>query len=440
MSPRRPTVRWELLERHLEEAEFLWTQWEHALWSPEFTLAPLAEGDEGRLRAHLDALVLGGSAFATRWLLPALASEEPARVAAASWALLSAEDADWREPVLQRLEEAPGDAGPGIFRALALLDRADLHAQLLKKLPTLPPELQAGLLRVARFRHLDASATLEQLDSAADPALHAEAVRALLFLPRTQAGDARLSRALSHAEPTVSTAALETGLLLGSREVWDRARSSTSRAALLTLAVAGESKDLADLIARMKDAAVRQEVIWALGFSGRLSAAEALLPLLRDEALGPLAVDAFAAITGLPRVPPFLVEAPDDEDEASDEEEAEPPEPEDLHAWLPSPQALPGKVDAQAVKTWWSQRRGAFTEGTRYLRGVPLTVDGMARALETEPLRRRPSLAWEAALRSGGALLVEPRQWTQVQREQARPLRSQRPEWLTRAGTRLQGR
>ena len=440
MSSRRPTVRWELLERHLEEAEFLWTQWEHALWSPELTLAPVAEGDEGRLRAHLDALVLGGSAVATRLLLPALASEEPSRVAAATWALLSSEDGDWREPVLQRLEEAPDDAGPGIFRALALLDRADLHALLLKRLPTLAPGLQAGLLRVARFRHLDTSAALEQLDWAADPALHAEAVRALLFLPRTQAGDARLSRALSHAAPTVSAAALETGLLLGSREAWERARSSTSRAALLTRAVAGESKDLADLIARMKDKAALAEVVWALGFSGRLSAAEALLPLLRDEALGPLAADAFAAITGLPLGPPFLVEAPDDEEEVSEEEEAEPAAPEDLQAWLPGPQALPGEVDAQAVETWWSRQRGAITEGTRYLRGVPLTVDVLARALETEPLRRRPSLAWEIALRSGGALVVDPRQWTQVQREQARPLRNQRPEWLTRAGTRLQGR
>ncbi|AKQ70066.1 hypothetical protein A176_006978 [Myxococcus hansupus] len=440
LSSRRPTVRWELLERHLEEAEFLWTQWEHALWSPALTLASVTQSDEGRLRAHLDALVLGSSAVATRLLLPSLASEEPSRVAAATWALLSAEDADFREPVFQRLEEAPEDAGPGIFRALELLDRADLHALLLKKLPTLPPVIQAGLLRVARFRHLDSSAVLEKLDWAADPALHAEALRALLFLPRTQAGDARLSRALSHAEPAVSTAALETGLLLGSREAWERARSSTSRAALLTLAVAGESKDLADLIARMKDKATLAEVIWAVGFSGRLSAAEAVLPLLRDEALGPLAADAFAAITGLPLAPPFLVEAPDDEEEASEEEEAEPAEPEDLQAWLPGPQVLPGDVDAQAVETWWSKQRGAFMEGTRYLRGVPLTVDGMTRALETEPLRRRPSLAWESALRSGGALLVEPRQWTQVQREQARPLRSQRPEWLTRAGTRLQGR
>ncbi|WP_090491112.1 TIGR02270 family protein [Myxococcus virescens] len=438
LSPRRPTVRWELLERHLEEAEFLWTQWEHGLWSPELTLASLAEGDEGRLRAHLDALVLGGSAAATRLLLPALTSEDPARVASAAWALLSAEDADWREPVFQQLEQGAEETHPGLLRALELLDRPDLHALLLKKLPTLQPTLQAGALRVARVRHLDTSAALEQLDWEADPALHAEALRALPFAPRTQTGDARLSRALGHAHPTVSTAALETGLLLGSREAWEHARGSSSRGALLALAVAGESKDLAGLLARLKDGSAPAEVIWAVGFSGRLLAAEALLPLLRDEAQGPLAAASFAAITGLPMVPPFLMEAPADEEEDA-EEEAE-PEAEDLQAWLPSPRVLPGEVDAQAVEAWWARRRGGFTEGARVLRGTPLTVEVLVRALETEPMRRRPSLAWEAALRGGGTLQMESRQWTRVQREQALPLRGQRPEWLARAGSWPQGR
>ncbi len=435
LPPRRPTVRWELLERHLEEAEFLWTQWEHGLWSPERPLSSLAEGDEGRLRAHLDALVLGGSAVASRLLLPALASEEPSRVAAAAWALLSAEDADWHEPVLHHLEQGPEATRPGLLRALELLDRPDLHALLLKKLPTLPPALQAGVLRAARIQHLDTSAALGKLDWESDPVLHAEALRALPFVPGTQAGDARLSRALSHAHPTVSTAALETGLLLGSRAAWERARGTASRAALLALAVVGESKDLADLVARLKRGSPAAEVIWAVGFSGRRLAAEALLPLLREEAQGPLAAASFAAITGLPMAPPFLVEAPADEEDEGSEEEAE-----DLQAWLPAPRGLPGEVDAQAVESWWARRRDGFTEGTRYLRGTPLTVEVLARALETEPLRRRPSLAWEVALRSGGALLVESRQWTQVQRAQARPLRNQHPEWLTRAGARLLGR
>ncbi|WIG94123.1 TIGR02270 family protein [Myxococcus sp. SDU36] len=430
LPPRRPTVRWELLERHLEEAEFLWTQWEHALWSPEHTLSSVAQGDEGRLRAHLDALVLGGRAVATRLLLPALASEEPSCGASATWALLSAEDPDWREPVLRHLEEGPEETQPGILRALELLDRADLHALLLTKLPTLTPALQAGLLRVARTRHLDASDALEQLDWEADPAPHAEALRALPFLPRTQEGDARLSRALSHPHPTVSTAALETGLLLGSREAWERARGSSSRAALLTLAVAGEAKDLAALTARLKDPAADREVLWALGFSGRMAAADALLPLTRDEAQGALALASFAAITGLPLAPPFLVDASADDEST----------PEDLHEALPRPEVPPATVDAQAVETWWARRRGGFTAEQRYLRGAPLTAQTLSRALETEPMRRRPSLAWEIALRSGGALLVEPRQWSQVQRAQARPLGGQGLEWLTRTGSQLQGR
>lgn len=66
-------------------------------------------------------------------------------------------------------------------------------------------------------------------------------------------------------------------------------------------------------------------------------------------------------------------------------------------------------------------------------------MEVLVRALETEPMRRRPSLAWEAALRGGGTPQMESRQWTRVQREQVLPLRGQRPEWLARAGSWPQG-
>ncbi|NTX38162.1 TIGR02270 family protein [Myxococcus sp. CA033] len=437
MKIRRPTVRWELLEHHLEEAEFLWTQWEQALWSPEFTLSEVSDGDEGRLLAHLDALVLGGPPAARRFLVPALASEEPARLAVATWVLLSSEDPSGHGAVFKSLEATPDEAGPGILRALELLARDDLHAAFLKRLPGLPPEVQAGIVRARRLQRLALPDTLN-----GDDALQAEVLRALPYVPRTALGDTQVKRALGHDSALVRDAALEVGLLFGSRDAWTVARERaasqepTPRAGLLSLAVAGDSKDLADLVGRLADEQVREEVIWALGFSGKPAAAEALLPLLHDEDWGLLAASSFAAITGLPLAPPFILEELSEEDASEEEEDAEAPAPDDLRETLPGPRVLPGRVDAHAVEHWWAGRRASLIQTERYLRGTRLTAEGLATALETEPMRRRPALAWEVALRSGGALFIEPRLWSLSQRQQARTLVAQ----LTRGWNRLQSR
>ena len=70
-------LRLDVLERHLEEAAFLWTQWEAALGDAGYTLAEVAEGPEWRLRAHLDALLVAGRGAVPRLLLPALEEGDP---------------------------------------------------------------------------------------------------------------------------------------------------------------------------------------------------------------------------------------------------------------------------------------------------------------------------------------------------------------------------
>ncbi len=77
------SLRFDVLERHLEESAFLWTQWEAALADAGYTLAEVAEGPEWRLRAHLDALVVAGRGAVTRILLPALEESEPEAMRAA---------------------------------------------------------------------------------------------------------------------------------------------------------------------------------------------------------------------------------------------------------------------------------------------------------------------------------------------------------------------
>ena len=39
-----PEPRWDIVEEHLDEAEFLWAMWEHSLLSPKYTLDTVARG------------------------------------------------------------------------------------------------------------------------------------------------------------------------------------------------------------------------------------------------------------------------------------------------------------------------------------------------------------------------------------------------------------
>ena len=65
--PELPVLR-EVAEEHLDEAGFLWTQWERALVSPDYSASEVADGPEERLAAHLEGLALGGREVAERLL------------------------------------------------------------------------------------------------------------------------------------------------------------------------------------------------------------------------------------------------------------------------------------------------------------------------------------------------------------------------------------
>ncbi|MFP2933139.1 hypothetical protein ACLESO_49930, partial [Pyxidicoccus sp. 3LG] len=84
-SPRPPERRtsapilWDIVEEHFQEAAFLWRQRERALRAPDQSLADIAEGDEPRLVAHLEGLLLAGPRAAERLLGPALREGTPRR-------------------------------------------------------------------------------------------------------------------------------------------------------------------------------------------------------------------------------------------------------------------------------------------------------------------------------------------------------------------------
>jgi len=88
------TILWDIVEEHLDEAEFLVELWASSRHSAVYTLAELDRGPELRLLAHVDGLVVNGPLALERVCWPVLEDPkaEPPRIAAAALAMLEGGD------------------------------------------------------------------------------------------------------------------------------------------------------------------------------------------------------------------------------------------------------------------------------------------------------------------------------------------------------------
>lgn len=385
----------EILEEHLDEAGFHWLRWEKALRAAGYDLADAAAQEE-RLMAHLDGLVVAGPE-AEPLLVAAFESEEPERVGAAAFALLEGQP-QGLETVLAKLREAPQALRPFLERALELGSSPALDARLHPLLASTDAGLVASALRVLTARAGVPPEPLEPLLRHEAPEVRMAALAAVAGSDAAVAPE-RLLPGLSSAHPGIRTAAVEAALTrhlkpaLAACQELLAVEGSDARDAMLLLALGGAEPDV-DLLVKQADTPKRRaETLWALGFNGQVSAAEAALHWLEDAAVAPLAAEAFSAITGLPLSGPFVLPP----EEPSEEEE------EDLDADLvPGTEAEFPRPDAAAIRGWWKQHASRFQRGTRYLGGRPLDVAALLSALETGSMRRRHALARELVIRSRG--------------------------------------
>lgn len=412
--PAAAPLRWDLLREHLDEAGFLWEQREQALTDPEYTIDEVDEGPEERLRAHVDALVIAGRRAAEKLLVPALTDEEPGVAPAAATALLASEDGDFAAPVITALVEADEETAPPLVRALQRCERADLLAKLMPLLANPSTLLQACAVDILALQRIDAKARLDGLLAARDPRLVEAALRYARWFPE-RAGLQAVERALMAEERAVRDAAIETGLVLGSKAAWARCEAlvregGPDRALAANLWALSGEPDLQPLLARLDDDEARAEAIFALGFSGRAAVVDRLLPLLEDEDVGPLAAEAIGGITGLRIEGKFATDAPGWDPDAPEEEE-------------PAPSALPLPEPA-AIRAWWTQARKGFEGDRRFLAGRPWTGEALASTFETASLRRRAVLAKDLAIRSRGLALLDPADDARHQRQDWARVRS----------------
>ena len=398
---------WDIVEEHLDEAEFLWEQWEHGLVAPHYTLSELADGPEERLMAHLDGLVVNGPRVAERLLIPTIADldAEPTRVRAAALALLQSPGEAGVHAVLAAFHEAPLQRDE-LARALECSDRPDLLPRISALLTSPDLDLRHSAARIMVFHDAsftDAIPTLLASERTLDRAL---GLRLAARLPGETRHLHELRASLRSDDPELRDVALGSAALLGLPEAWARARElvqsqdPTAGHALLLLALRGEPADAPLLLAAAEAEATRNAGLWALGFLGTAEAVDATLQWLEDDAHARLAGEALAAITGLDLEDANLTRAAGD-DEALEHR------PEDD---LPLP-------DPMGVLRWWRENRERFADGRRHLAGNPHTLAAQWAAITAGPMRRRPAhlMALQLQLPAKQRPRLEPRAPTRRQ-------------------------
>ncbi len=399
------TILTDILEEHLEEADFLWSHRQSALADRDSTFHRLAEVEE-RLLAHLDGLVLSEEA-GWQFLVPKLTEGSVGEAFAAGWVALASEQAAYLDALVAAVNTAKGQVFDGIrqafchgpdqqavplltrflsaeaapqrtvaldalsFRRSAISDR-DLQAGLLDKEPLVST---AALAAVGRLRKKNLAASVEAL--------------------------------LESEQSSVRQEAMRTGVLLGSTKALACCRAAVqgkagdASGAFTLLGLMGQA-DYARLLGEaLTQLPVARQALSALTCLGHASSIDRLIPLVQDKQLARLVGDAVSRITGVDLVTEGLAlnSAPsagvhqahsDAEEYVDDPEEG-----------LPWP-------DPFKLSAWWKANAARFNSG-RYRNGRPHTRQMLVETLQQGNLADRHQAAFELALLDPTGPLIETR-------------------------------
>ncbi|MDB4989710.1 MAG: hypothetical protein JWN04_4888 [Myxococcaceae bacterium] len=403
-------IEWELVEEHLDEADYLLGTFVRTLDSPVQCLAQLAEHPEESLLNHLDALVVAGPLARERLVVPALAKASvgaPMRVAAAAMVAIAAQACDALWPALDHAHHEIRGALVWAVR-LAGRERFDdwLRSQLARQQTTLR---HAGLLELAAARQLAPAGLMASLQDD-DAAVVAGAARAARY------GDGSvhapvMEYLLNHSAQDVRDAALVASLAWGSGRAWDACeraaldRATTSVARDLYAALGG-SEQHQMLIDLLTEPSQRASTLRALGFTGSLQVVPCLLEALHSGTVreAKLAAQSLSMILGIDLLDPALsLAAPTDGAESP----ASLPD-DDLDAELvPTPEDELPRPNPAALERACTVRLASAKQHPHLLDGVPFSSEQVLRSLELSPLGRRDVLALVYGIRTGGAAWLD---------------------------------
>lgn len=390
-----------LVERHLEEVGFLWTQRELAVHAANHDLASLVSLDD-RLEANLDGLRVGGAAA---WeACRAALDKEPGAVFAATALALANKDLAAIAEILSATAAMPRLAD-GLVAAL-VWHGADAVRPVLERClsPKTPPLLKRIGLAACAARRFDPGRAVDDALGAADPALSATALHAAGVLGKAERLDG-VRKAFASPDASVRVAAVWSGALLRDAAaetlLWEMARgqgpcgeSSSALAGVLDALAQRPSRDPAAMAPRF---ATRYA-----GATGDLAVVPWLVAKLASPADARIAGEALTTITGaeLDR-PPLLGRAPEGFSAGPNDD------PADANVAMDPDEPLPWP-DAEAVARWWRARGESFGAG-RHLLGRPLDEACLEDVLRRGRQRQRELAALGLKLRRPGRPLFNVR-------------------------------
>jgi uncharacterized protein (TIGR02270 family) len=396
-----------IVERHAEDASFLWEHRERAARAPHFRLAHLAELDD-RLEAHLDALRIAGEGGA-RALDAQLSFRGPGEVFASGELAFEGADAERIATVLDLAASGP-DLARATASALAWCGEDTVRAVSDSRLFAAD---SARLPRVAIAAHavlrLDPGAPLVAALGDPAPELRSRALRAVGQLGRVDLLDVLLDH-LDDDDDDCRFSAAWSAALLGSpraipplRDIAEAGGRRAPAAAGLAVRCMNHAEAREWITALSTSREHGRTTMLAIGAFGDPGFVPWLLQAMSHASLARVAGEAFGMITGIDLAEEHLDgaqprgAAPGPSDDPDDDDvEVDPDAP---LAWPLVP----------VVHTYWERHRDELLHGTRYLMGKPVVPAFLSTVLARGTQRQRHAAALELALRDPGTVLYEVR-------------------------------
>jgi len=383
----------DILEEHIEEADFLWQQRENALADRAYNLEDLAELEE-RLLAHIDGLVLADEA-GWRLLLPKLSSDAVGEVFAAAFVAFESGNQERIDQVLKVFPTAENEVLDGIRHALRHTTYPEIETITRSYLDAEQGAIQTAAVDILSFRRAPIEESrLMNLLLHPDPNVVTSACNAVGRLRRMSMTKC-VDPLLEHPIPRIRQEAMKAGLLLQS----EKARRACLQAiqkngeeagpAIVFIGQAGEAQALPLLVDKLADPTLARDAVTAIGLLGSVIAMEPLLRCCSDPTLARRSGEAIQTLTGVDLEkeklivpPPSPTETPEQDEEAFDT---------DLDEALPYP-------DPEKVVSWWKANTSRFDKRLRHRKGLPYGPLVLIDLLKTGNLLERHDVAFELAL------------------------------------------
>ncbi len=398
----------DVLEEHAEEAAFLWQQRNDAVSSPDYDLTDLLELDD-RIDAHLEGLRVAGDA-GRDICREVFTWGEKGEIFAAAVLAFESGDEKHQALVWKAIEDSPELAG-GVVSALGWLDQPKALAIITRFAASKNPLERCAGIGGAAVHRFDPGPALEKGIEDQANKVKARALRAAGELGRLNLLP-HLRKNLSIDNEECRFAAAWSATLLGDmtavtvlESFADSERHCNQVADLVFRRLPMDSAQKLQTRLATESCSMRSAIVGA-GAIGDPMAVPWLIEKMNDEILAPAAGDAFAMLTGanigedgLELVPP-QERTPEANEESETQEEEEPVQLAEDNLNVPDP---------KLVEQWWSKNRHRFVGGTRYLSGLPLSMENLKNVLRSGSQRRRAAAALELALSHPGQVLFETR-------------------------------